>query len=92
MLLGSSRLRDAGADNSTHSRDEGLKNQGHHKAQPDLLYDKAYPKKPVKCYRPADFTYDAVAGTFTCPAGKLFWNQLTQLGLGRQPGPGSKIV
>ncbi len=71
MLLSSSRLRGAGADNSMHSRDEGFKNQAPHKAKPDPLYDKAHPKTPAKCYRPADFTYDGVAGTFICPAGKL---------------------
>ncbi len=54
-----------------HSRDEGFKNQAPHKAKPDPLYDKAHPKTPAKCYRPADFTYDGVAGTFICPAGKL---------------------
>ena len=64
-----------------HSRDEGFKNQAHHKAKPDPLYDKAHPKKPAKCYRPADFTYDAVAGTFICPAGKLLYSQFTQLSL-----------
>ena len=53
------------------SRDEGCKNQAHHKAKPDPLYGKAHPKKPAKCYRPADFTYDAVAGAFICPTGKL---------------------
>ncbi|MDP3513959.1 MAG: hypothetical protein Q8S20_14550 [Sulfuritalea sp.] len=63
-----------------HSRDERFKNQAHHKAKPDPLYDKAHPKKPAKYHRPADFTYDDVAGAFICPAGKLFWSQLTQLG------------
>ena len=71
MLLRSSRLRGAGADNGMHSRDERCKNQAHHKAKPDPLYDKVHPKKPAKCYRPADFTYDAVAGAFICPTGKL---------------------
>ncbi len=72
VLLSSSRLRGAGADNSMHCRDEGFKNQAHHKAKPDPLYDKAHPKKPAKYYRLADFTYDDVAGAFICPAGKLF--------------------
>ena len=69
MLLSSSRLRGVGADNSMHSRDERFKNQAQHKAKPDPLYDKAHPKRPAKCCRPADFTDDAVAGTFTCLAG-----------------------
>ncbi len=80
-----SRLRGAGAGagagTSMHSRDEGFKNQVHHKAKPDPLYDKANPKKPAKCNRPADFTHDTVAKTFICPAGKLFESRLTQLGL-----------
>ena len=59
-LSASSRIRGAGADHSMH------------KGKPDPLYDKEHPKKPAKCYRPADFTYAAVAGTFTCPAGKLW--------------------
>lgn len=71
MLLSSSRLRGAGADHSMHSRDDRFKIRAHHKAKPDPLYDKAHPKRSAKCYRPADFTYDAVAGTFICPAGKL---------------------
>jgi hypothetical protein len=50
-----------------YSRDERFKNQAHHKAKPD----KAHPKKPAKCYRPAGFTYGVVAWTFICPAGKL---------------------
>jgi hypothetical protein len=44
-----------------HSRDEGFKNQAHHKARPDPLYDKAHPKKPARCCRSAHFTNDAVA-------------------------------
>jgi hypothetical protein len=53
VLLSSLRIRDAGADNSMDSRDEGFKNQAHHKAKPDPFYDKTYPKKPTKCCRPA---------------------------------------
>ena len=70
-----------------HSRDERFKNQAHHKAKPDPLYDKAHPKKPGKCYRPADFIYDAVAGNFICLAGKLLWSQFTQLGLSCRSTP-----
>ena len=77
MLRGRSRIRGIGADINMHSRDEGFKNQAHHKTKPDPLYDKVHPKKPVKCYRLADFTYDAVAGTFICPAGILLSSQFT---------------
>lgn len=71
VLLSSSRLRGAGADNSRHRRDERFKDRAHYKARPDPRNDKAHPKKPAKCYGPADFTHDAVAGTFICLAGKL---------------------
>ena len=54
-----------------HSRDERSKYPARHKAKPDPRYDKAHPKTPAKCYGPTDSTYDAVAGTFICPAGKL---------------------
>ena len=63
-----------------HSRDERCKNQAHHKAKPDPHYDKAHPMKPTKCYRPADFTYEAAAGTLICPEGKLLLSQFTQFG------------
>jgi hypothetical protein len=36
----------AGADNNMHNRDERFKDQAHHKAKRDLLYDKAQSKKP----------------------------------------------
>ncbi|MDP2882153.1 MAG: hypothetical protein Q8N89_11290 [Azonexus sp.] len=71
----------AGADHSMPSRDKRCKNQAQHKAKPDRLCDKAHPNKPAKCSRSADFTYDAGAGSFICPAGKLLLSQFTQLGL-----------
>ena len=71
MLLSRSRIRGAGTDNRMQSRDERFKNQAHHKAKPDPLYDKAHPKKSAKCYRRADFLHDNVTVTFICPAGKL---------------------
>ena len=61
------------ADNGMRSRDERFKDQARHKAKPDPLYDKAHPKKPAKRYRPADFQYDARAGTCICPAGKALY-------------------
>jgi len=64
-------FRGVGADGSMHSRDKRFKNQAHRKAKPDPLCDKTHPKKPAKCYKPADVTYDDGAGTFICPAGKL---------------------
>lgn len=41
---------------------------------------KTHLKKPAKCYRQADFSYDNVAGAVIYPAGKLLWSQFTQLG------------
>ncbi len=55
-----------------HSGDEGFKNLAHNKARPDPLYEMANPKKPAKSNKPANFTHDAVAETFICPAGKSF--------------------
>lgn len=61
------------ADNGMRARDGRFKDQARHKAKPDPLYDKAHLKKPAKCYRPADFSYDPVAGTCICPAGKALY-------------------
>jgi len=61
------------ADNLMRKRDERFKDQVKHKAKPDPLYDKAHPKKAARHYRPADFVYDAKAGTCICPAGKSLY-------------------
>ncbi len=61
------------ADNQMRKRDERFKDQARYKAQPDPLYDKAHPKKTAGHYRPADFSYDADAGTCICPAGKMLY-------------------
>ena len=61
------------ADNGMRKRDERFKDQGKYKALPDPLYDKAHPKKAARHYRPQDFTYDPVAGTCICPAGKQLY-------------------
>ena len=60
------------ADNQMRKRDERFKDQAKHKAQPDPLYDKAHPKKAGH-YLPRDFTYDPLAGTCLCPAGKSLY-------------------
>ncbi|MDO9599640.1 MAG: hypothetical protein Q7J47_18140 [Azoarcus sp.] len=44
MLLQQYEDPGVGGDNSMHSRDEGVKDQIHHKAKPDPIYDKAHPK------------------------------------------------
>jgi len=61
------------ADTGMRQRDERFKEQGKYKALPDPLYDKAHPKKKARHYRPADFAYDAEAGTCICPAGKRLY-------------------
>ncbi len=61
------------ADNGMRKRDERFKDQGKYKVLPDPLYDKAHPKKPGKCYRPSDFTYEPESGTCLCPAGKKLY-------------------
>ena len=61
------------ADNQMRKRDERFKDQAKYKALPDPLYDKAHPKKGVRHYQPADFRYDADAGTCFCPAGKSLY-------------------
>lgn len=61
------------ADNQMRKRDERFKDQDKYKALPDPLYDKAHPKKGARHYRPADFSYDADAGTCICPAGKSLY-------------------
>lgn len=61
------------ADNQMRKRDERFKDQDKYKALADPLYDKAHPKKGARHYRPADFSYDADAGTCICPAGKSLY-------------------
>lgn len=60
------------ADNQMRKRDERFAKQARYKAQPDPLYDKAENTSARKqtCFTPKDFTFDSVAGTCVCPAGK----------------------
>ena len=63
------------ADGLMRRRDERFAGQGRYKALPDPLYDKAAPSKPAEAkFLPADFTYDAAAGTCICPAGKKLYS------------------
>ena len=61
------------ADNGMRKRDARFKEREKYKVLPVPLYDKAHPKKTARTYRPDDFTYDTQAGTCTCPAGKLLY-------------------
>jgi transposase len=61
------------ADGLMRKRDPRFAGQARHKAKPDPLYDKTAKKTIVK-FQPKDFTFDAVAGTCTCPAGKKLYS------------------
>lgn len=62
------------ADNQLRKRDERFDTQDRHRAKPDPLYDKAGAIRPPQYrYTPADFIYDAHAGTCACPAGKRLY-------------------
>lgn len=61
------------ADNAMRRRDERFATQGRYQQAPDPLYDKAPRKKTTRVYRAADFTYDPMASTCVCPAGKSLY-------------------
>jgi transposase len=57
------------ADNGMRKRDERFAEQAKHKAQGEVLYDKRAPVKPIKLFKPEDFTFHGDS-TASCPAGK----------------------
>ena len=61
------------ADNGMRGRDERFKDQHLHKQKPHPLHDKSKKTKANRHYLPADFAYDAEAGTCRCPAGKMLY-------------------
>lgn len=61
------------ADGLMRKRDPRFANQARHKAKPDPLYDKSAHKAMVK-FLPKDFSFDPVAGTCICPAGKRLYS------------------
>ena len=61
------------ADGLMRKRDPRFAGQARHKARPDPLYDKTAKKTIVK-FRPSDFSFDPVAGTCLCPAGKQLYS------------------
>jgi transposase len=65
------------ADNLMRQRDERFADQGKHQSKPDPLHDKGAVRKDG-LFRPIDFTYDAMAGTCVCPAGKSLHSCGTQ--------------
>ena len=69
------------ADAEMRQRDERFATQAAHRAhraQPDPLHDKSEPTpaaRELPLYRPSDFTYDPVARTCVCPAGKSLYRK-----------------
>jgi len=57
------------ADNGMRKRDERFAEQGRHKAKGDALYDKRAGAKPIKFFKPEDFSFHDEY-TASCPAGK----------------------
>jgi hypothetical protein len=65
------------ADNAMRRRDERFATQGRHQQAPDPLHDKSRPASPsdTTVFQPNDFTYDPVARTCVCPAGKSLYRK-----------------
>lgn len=65
------------ADNAMRRRDERFASQDRHKQAPDPLHDKSAPASPGErtVYQSSDFTYDPVARTCVCPAGKSLYRK-----------------
>jgi hypothetical protein len=65
------------ADNQMRRRDARFATQARHQQTADPLHDKSArpsPRGPA-VYQPSDFTYDAVARTCICPAGKSLYRK-----------------
>jgi transposase len=63
------------ADGELRRRDERFATQGQHHAAPDPLHDKSRADEPPALFQPTDFTYDPVARTCVCPAGKSLYRK-----------------
>jgi transposase len=63
------------ADNNLRRRDERFAMQGRHHTAPDPLHDKSRAPEPALLFQPSDFTYDPVARTCVCPAGKSLYRK-----------------
>ena len=75
------------ADNQLRKRDERFATQPRHRLKPDPLYDKqgGSPRKSHPKYTPADFIYDPVRDTLTCPAGKQLYHHGRACTIGGRP-------
>lgn len=66
------------ADAEMRQRDARFATQDVHRAKADPLHDKSTPPPDARAlplYRPSDFTYDPVARTCVCPAGKSLYRK-----------------
>ena len=65
------------ADAEMRQRDARFATQATHRAKPDPLHDKSAESeaRTLPLYRPSDFTYDPVARTCVCPAGKSLYRK-----------------
>jgi hypothetical protein len=61
------------ADGLMRKRDPRFADQARHTVKPDPLYDKTAKKTIIK-FRPKDFTFDPIAVTCICPAGKKLYS------------------
>lgn len=63
------------ADGQMRKRDERLAGQERHKAKPDPLHDKGNVQtKPLRLFRPSDFTFDQQTNSCICPAGQRLYS------------------
>ncbi|HUE47065.1 MAG TPA: transposase, partial [Aestuariivirgaceae bacterium] len=75
------------ADPELRKRDERFASQAHHRSKKNPLHDKSRPEPPTAgLYQPSDFTYDPVARTCVCPAGKSLYRKGQNLVVGKYVG------
>lgn len=60
-------------DNGYRKRDPRYAGQELHAVKPDPLWDKRPKRVSSRCYTPADFHFDPLHKTCTCPAGKQLY-------------------
>jgi Transposase DDE domain len=65
------------ADNQMRQRDERFETQARHATKPAPLHNKTPKPQSSPLFQPSDFTYDPIAGTCVCPAGKSLYHHGT---------------
>ncbi len=63
------------ADRDMRQRDARFATQGRYRTLPDPLHDKSAGPRRAPVFTPEDFTYDPVARTCICPAGKALYRK-----------------